>query len=273
MRQVGIEPGLRDSDRIELVEHAVERGGHAHQFGISMRQIDPRGEVALRDALRGPGDSAQRPHHSRQNPPHRKGQRRHHQRDRPHVEPEHIPQRLLKLIEGSAHEQRRLVASPAAGQPKLAFGRGPDGLHPIVPLGLPGETVGQPQRTDGRAVLLPHAGKPREPLAADGRRDEQPHCHRRFLVAGRADVGQKQPAQSQVRLEQCFGSESLLRFERAQSRPELRVDVAEEDVAGDVVVDEPNRHGDRQQEHGHPERRPPAQRSKERLSHGHPAVR
>ena len=139
--QVGVEPRLRDPDRIEPVEHAVERGGHAHEFGISMRKVDPRGEVALRDAACGPGNAGQRHHHPRQDPPHRQSQRWDGQRDRPCVEPEHVPQRLLQLPQGSAHEQHRLVASPTARQPNVAVGRGPDGLHPVSPLRLPGEAV------------------------------------------------------------------------------------------------------------------------------------
>ena len=273
MGQVGIEPRLRDPDRIEPVEHAVERGGHAHEFGIGVRKVDPRGEVALRDAACGPGNAGQRHHHPRQDPPHRQGQRRHHQRDRPRVEPEHVPQRLLQLPQRSAHEQHRLVASPTACQPNVAVGRGPDGLHPIVPLRLPGETVGQSQRTDGCTILLPHAGKPWEPLSADRRRDEQSHRQRGLQVARRTDVGQKQPAQSKVGLEQRFGSESLLRLERAQSRPQLRVDVAEKNVLRHVKIDEPDRDRDGQQEHGHPKRRPPAEGSKQCVTHGHPAVR
>ena len=273
MGQIGIEPRLRDPDRIEPVEHTVERGGHAHEFGIGMRKVDPRGEVALRDAACGPGNAGQRHHHPRQDPPHRQGQRRDGQRDRPRVEPEHVPQRLLHLRQGSAHEQHRLVASPTACQPNVAVGRGPDGLHPVAPLRLPREAVWQSQRTEGRAVFPPDAGKPRESLAADRRRDEQPHRKRGLQVARRTDVRQKQPAQSQVGLEQRFGSESLLRLERAQSRPQLRVDVAEKNVLRHVKIDEPDRDRDRQQEHGHPKRGPPAQRSKQCVTHGHPATR
>ena len=273
MGDVSVEPGLGDPDRLEPVEHGVEGGGHADKLRVGLGQVDPRREVSRYDRCRGAGDAGQRHHHPGEDPPHQQRHRRDRQCDRPDVEPERLPHGLRERLQRRADQQHRPVAPPADGQSGLAVGRGPDSLLGFSPWLPSGDFVGEPQRRQERAILPPSAGKPREGPGGDRRRDEQSHRDGGLEVARGADIGERDLPEGEIGPEERLRGKLLPGLERAESGPQLRVDVADEDLPRHRVIDGADRDADRDQKQGYRDRRPPAERAEHAASHGRPAIR
>ena len=270
---VGVEPGLGGPDLLEPVEHQIERGGHADKLRVGLGQVDPGGEVSGGDRGRGARDARQWQHHPGEDPPHRKRERRDRERDGPHVKPKHLPHRLRQRRKRRADEQHRSVAPPADGQSGCAVGRGLDRLKRLAPWLAPGDSLREPQRRQECAVLAPNACKPGEGPAADRRRDQQSHRNGGLQVACGAEVGERELRQGEIGAEERLRGELLPGLERVEPGPQLRVDVANEDLPGHLVIHRPDRDGDRDQKQGYRDRRPPAKRAEHAASHGHPAIR
>ena len=241
------------------------------------REVDPVIEPPRRDPPGRLRDPRERLHHPRENRPHDQRQRRKRDRDRPGIEPDHLAHRLPQVGQRRAHEQERAPLPrhtarrrlPPAEFQILSVRSGHSGCQE-KPGGSRWDFTGVPSacqmpanQENGFALRCrPTSEGMRSRMAIDGLQSDA------VLTAGK-----EQAAEPQVGLEERVGGEPLLGLERTEPGPELRVDVADEDVLRDEIGEAPDRDRDQEKEQAHPERRPPAQRVEEWSTHRRRAVR
>jgi hypothetical protein len=246
VRDIGVEPRLRDPDRLEPVEHLVDRAGQLLKLRIRAGLVDPLLEVAATDAAGGGRDARQRHQQPRDQQPSRTEHQRHPHHEAPDLEP---GDRAGGCLEGRAiaADQDHAVAAAGGGdQPIPAVGRGPGRVAAFRPGGI-SDQPGRPRHAvNERAVMAPDTGEPGELPRIDPRpADPGPGGSRIDWLAARGRTLQEPAIGLGIELlrQRLLSLESLQDPHHAEPRPKQFVEVALEGGQRRLVIGEADEHG------------------------------